>query len=107
MRLAIDPIVHESYGFPESISNDIALLKLAEAVDLDQGVRKCASQTREFLATQDPGALGTEKGPWRPEASVAVETDIGPGAQQRIMEAKKSWTPWSCLHSIGLCHLNI
>ena len=33
--LAMDPIVHESYKSPFTSSNDIALLKLAEAVDLN------------------------------------------------------------------------
>ena len=35
MSLAIDPIVHENYNSPYQESNDIALLKLAEAVDLN------------------------------------------------------------------------
>ena len=35
MALEIDPIVHEDYGSPKSSSNDIALLKLAEPVDLN------------------------------------------------------------------------
>ena len=35
MALEIDPIVHEDYGSPKSFSNDIALLKLAEPVDLN------------------------------------------------------------------------
>ena len=35
MSLAMDPIVHESYKSPFTSSNDIALLKLAEAVDLN------------------------------------------------------------------------
>jgi hypothetical protein len=34
VQLAIDPIIHESYGSPAGSSNDIALLKLAERVDL-------------------------------------------------------------------------
>ena len=33
--LALDPIVHESYKSPNVNSNDIALLKLAEDVDLN------------------------------------------------------------------------
>merc|ERR1711981_1325039 len=35
VALEIDPIVHEDYNSPMSTSNDIALLKLAEPVDLD------------------------------------------------------------------------
>ena len=34
VQLEIDPIVHENYQSPQPYSNDIALLKLAEAVDL-------------------------------------------------------------------------
>ena len=34
VKLAINPIVHEKYNFPLTHQNDIALLKLAEAVDL-------------------------------------------------------------------------
>ena len=34
VQLEIDPTVHENYQSPQPYSNDIALLKLAEAVDL-------------------------------------------------------------------------
>ena len=34
MHLAIDPIIHEDYDQCGVISNDIALLKLTESVDL-------------------------------------------------------------------------
>jgi hypothetical protein len=46
VKLAIDPIVHESYESPKASSNDIALLKLAESVDL-------ASYTPACLAAVD------------------------------------------------------
>ena len=35
VRLAMDPIVHENYNIPGEYSNDIALIKLAEKVDLN------------------------------------------------------------------------
>ena len=35
VRLAMNPIVHESYNVPFEYSNDIALIKLAEKVDLN------------------------------------------------------------------------
>ena len=35
VRLAMNPIVHESYNVPFESSNNIALLKLAEKVDLN------------------------------------------------------------------------
>ena len=37
----MDPIVHENYQNPMSTSNDIALLKLAESVDLDVYTPAC------------------------------------------------------------------
>ena len=39
--LAMDPIVHESYKNPKANSNDIALLKLAENVDLTTHTPAC------------------------------------------------------------------
>ena len=39
--LAMDPIVHESYKAPKANSNDIALLKLAEDVDLTTYIPAC------------------------------------------------------------------
>ena len=41
MALEIDPIVHEDYNNPLGTSNDIALLKLAESVDLDVYTPAC------------------------------------------------------------------
>ena len=39
--LALDPIVHESYNNPKASSNDIALLKLAEDIDLTTYTPAC------------------------------------------------------------------
>ena len=39
--LALDPIVHESYKSPKASSNDIALLKLAEDIDLTTYTPAC------------------------------------------------------------------
>ena len=41
MQLEMDPIVHENYQSPQPYSNDIALLKLAEAVDLGTYAPAC------------------------------------------------------------------
>merc|ERR1712072_274645 len=41
VMLALDPIVHESYRSPKPASNDIALLKLAEDVDLTTHTPAC------------------------------------------------------------------
>ena len=39
--LALDPIVHESYQSPKPNSNDFALLKLAEDIDLSTYTPAC------------------------------------------------------------------
>jgi len=41
VKLAMNPIVHESYQSPKTSSNDIALLKLAESVDTTRYVPAC------------------------------------------------------------------
>ena len=41
VKLALDPIVHENYKDPKADSNDIALLKLAEDVDLNTYTPAC------------------------------------------------------------------
>merc|ERR1712013_715894 len=41
VALEIDPIVHEDYNNPNQLSNDIALLKLAESVDLNVYTPAC------------------------------------------------------------------
>ena len=41
VMLALDPIVHESYKSPKASSNDIALLKLAEDIDLTTYTPAC------------------------------------------------------------------
>ena len=41
VMLALDPIVHESFRSPKKDSNDIALLKLAEDIDLTTYTPAC------------------------------------------------------------------
>jgi len=41
VQLALDPIVHENYQSPKASSNDIALLKLAEDIDLTTYTPAC------------------------------------------------------------------
>ena len=41
VKLALDPILHESYKNPKPESNDIALLKLAEDIDLNTYTPAC------------------------------------------------------------------
>jgi hypothetical protein len=56
--LALEPIVHESYGSPYTSSNDIALLKLAEAVDLNIYTPACLPT----LNTDYTGKIGRTYG---------------------------------------------
>ena len=49
--MEIDPIVHEDYNNPNQLSNDIALLKLAESVDLNMFTPAC-------MAAKDPDYTG-------------------------------------------------
>ena len=44
VRLAIDPIIHEDYQSEFQFNNDIALLKLAEDVDMDIHTPACLAQ---------------------------------------------------------------
>jgi len=49
VALEIDPIVHEDYNNPNQLSNDIALLKLAESVDLNMFTPACmAAKDADF-----------------------------------------------------------
>ena len=41
VKLAINPIVHEAFGFPRQLQHDVALLKLAESVDLGTYTPAC------------------------------------------------------------------
>ena len=50
--LALDPIVHESYKSPNADSNDIALLKLAESVDLTTYTPACLPSSDDDFTGQ-------------------------------------------------------
>ena len=54
----MDPIVHESYDSPYTSSNDIALLKLAEKVDLNIYTPACLPE----LNTDFTGKTGSVYG---------------------------------------------
>ena len=41
MRLSMNPIMHENYNIPKVSSNDIALLKLAEEVNMTSYTPVC------------------------------------------------------------------
>ena len=58
MQLEIDPIVHEDYQSPQPYSNDIALLKLAEPVDLDTYTPACLASTDADYTGQNGRVYG-------------------------------------------------
>ena len=61
MALEIDPIVHEDWN-PETSSNDIALLKLSEAVDLDVYTPACLADLGSDYTGQNGRVYGSV--PW-------------------------------------------
>ena len=58
VQLEIDPIVHENYQSPQPYSNDIALLKLAEAVDLATYAPACLAAKDADYAGQNGRVYG-------------------------------------------------
>ena len=58
VQLEIDPIVHEDYQSPQPYSNDIALLKLAEAVNLDTYTPACLASTDADYTGQNGRVYG-------------------------------------------------
>ena len=62
MALEIDPIVHEEYNNPLGTSNDIALLKLAESVDLDVYTPACLADLGSDYTGQNGRVYGSV--PW-------------------------------------------
>ena len=58
MRLEIDPIAHEEYKSPKQWSNDIALLKLAEAVDLKTHTPACLPSIGADYTGQNGRVIG-------------------------------------------------
>ena len=58
VMLALDPIVHESYKSPNVNSNDIALLKLAEDVDLNTYTPACLAASGADYTGQNGRVYG-------------------------------------------------
>ena len=58
VQLEIDPLVHEDYQSPQPYSNDIALLKLAEPVDLDTYTPACLANTDADYTGQNGRVYG-------------------------------------------------
>ena len=62
VQLEIDPIVHENYQSPQPYSNDIALLKLAEAVDLATYAPACLAAKDADYTGQNGRVYGKGRG---------------------------------------------
>ena len=58
VMLALDPIVHENYKNPKASSNDIALLKLAEDVDLNTYTPACLAASGADYTGQNGRVYG-------------------------------------------------
>merc|ERR1712038_976328 len=69
VMLALDPIVHESYKSPNVNSNDIALLKLAEDVDLNTYTPACLAASGADYTGQNGRVYG-----WGSTASCPAAT---------------------------------
>merc|ERR1711936_838164 len=69
VMLALDPIVHESYKNPKASSNDIALLKLAEDVDLNTYTPVCLAASGADYTGQNGRVYG-----WGSTASCPAAT---------------------------------
>ena len=61
VKLALDPIIHESWKSPKLHSNDIALLKLAESVDLKTYTPACLPKSGTDYTGQNGKVYGKEK----------------------------------------------
>merc|ERR1719153_111200 len=102
VRLEIDPILHENYHSPKKHSNDIALLKLSEAVDLDTYAPAClpsfgADYTGENGRIYGWGRLRScppKRGPSiLQEAEVTIISDVACRAQSSdSVEMLNEWT---------------
>jgi len=81
VRLQIDPIVHQNYNSPQGFSNDIALLKLAEDVDLNIYTPACLPPIGADYSGQNGrvygwGSLGPSGGHQLPDILQEVEVGI-------------------------------
>ena len=58
MKLSMNPIVHEDWFVPKDASNDIALLKLAEYVDLKIYTPACLPAANRSFVNKIGSAYG-------------------------------------------------
>jgi len=89
--LALDPIVHESYESPKASSNDIALLKLAEDIDLTTYTPACLPTSGADYTGQNGRVYGWGSTASCPAASsnVLLEVEV-PIVSDAVCEAASS-----------------
>jgi len=89
--LALDPIVHESYESPKPSSNDIALLKLAEDVDLNTYTPACLPASGTDYTGQNGRVYGWGSTASCPAASSSVLLEVEvPIVSDAVCEAASS-----------------
>lgn len=91
VKLALDPIVHENYKDPKADSNDIALLKLAEDVDLNTYTPACLPTSGADYTGQNGRVYGWGSTASCPAASsdVLLEVEV-PIVSDSVCEAASS-----------------
>merc|ERR1711935_1228428 len=91
VKLALDPIVHESYKSPKPDSNDIALLKLAENVDLNTYTPACLPASGTDYTGQNGRVYGWGSTASCPStsSSVLLEVEV-PIVSDTVCEAASS-----------------
>jgi len=91
VMLALDPIVHESYTTPKADSNDIALLKLAEDVDLTTYTPACLPTSGADYTGQNGRVYGWGSTASCPStsSSVLLEVEV-PIVSDTVCEAASS-----------------
>jgi len=91
VKLALDPIVHESYRSPKPDSNDIALLKLAEDVDLTTYTPACLPASGTDYTGQNGRVYGWGSTASCPAASSSVLLEVEvPIVSDTVCEAASS-----------------
>jgi len=91
VKLALDPILHESYKNPKPESNDIALLKLAEDIDLNTYTPACLPASGADYTGQNGRVYGWGSTASCPAASSSVLLEVEvPIVSDAVCEAASS-----------------
>jgi len=104
VQLEIDPIVHENYQSPQPYSNDIALLKLAEAVDLATYAPACLAAKDADYTGQNGRVYGWGSTASCPATSPSVLQEVEVGiVSDAYCEAQSSDSVTVTDQSTGQC----